>query len=41
MEVHYKKTLEREPLEKKKSKLVDDDKPKLYISDKMLTLQEG
>ena len=34
MEVYYEKTLEREPLEEKKSKPVD-------ISDKMLILDEG
>ena len=35
------KTLEREPLEEKKSKPVDEDKPKSDISDKMLILEEG
>ena len=41
MEVYYEKTLEREPLEEKKSKPVDEDKPKSDISDKMLILEEG
>ena len=41
MEIYYKKTLEREPLEEKKSKPVDEDKPKSDISDKMLILEEG
>ena len=41
MEVYNEKTLEREPLEEKKSKLVDEDKPKSNISDKMLILEEG
>ena len=41
MEVYYEKTLERESLEEKKSKPVDEDKPKLDISDKMLILEEG
>ena len=40
MEVYYEKTLEREPLEEKKSKPVDEDKPKSDISDKMLILLE-
>ena len=39
MEVYYEKTLEREPLEEKKSKPVDEDKS--VISDKMLILEEG
>ena len=34
-------TMEREPLEEKKSKPVDEDKPKSDISDKMLILEEG
>ena len=38
MEVY---NVEREPLEGKKSKPVDEDKPKLDISDKMLILEEG
>ena len=41
MEVYYEKTLEREPLEEKKSKPVDEDKPKSNISDKMLIFEEG
>ena len=41
MEVYYEKTLERKPLEEKKSKPVDEDKPKSDISDKMLILEEG
>ena len=41
MEVYYEKTLEREPLEEKKPKPVDKDKPKSDISDKMLILEEG
>ena len=39
--IFYEKTLEREPLEEKKSKPVDEDKPKSDISDKMLILEEG
>ena len=41
VEVYYEKTLEREPLEEKQSKPVDEDKPKSDISDKMLILEEG
>ena len=41
MEVYYEKTLERKPLEEKKSEPVDEDKPKSDISDKMLILEEG
>ena len=41
MEVYNEKTLERELLEEKKSKRVDEDKPKLDISDKMLISEEG
>ena len=41
MEVQYKKTLEREPLEEKKSKPVDENKPKSDNNDKMLILEEG
>ena len=44
MEVYYEKTLEREPLEDKKSEpveTVDEHKPKSDISDKMLILEEG
>ena len=41
MEVYYEKTLEREALEKKKLKPVDEDKSKSDISDKMLILEEG
>ena len=41
MEIYYEKTLEREPLEEKKSKPVGEDKPKSDISDKMLILEEG
>ena len=41
MEVYYEKTLEREPLEDKKSEPVDEDKPKSDISDKMLILEES
>ena len=41
MEVYYGKTLEREPLEEKKLKPVDEDKSKSDISDKMLILEEG
>ena len=40
-QVYYEKTVEREPLEEKKSKPVDEDKPKSDISDKMLILEEG
>ena len=40
-EVYYEKTVERELLEEKKSKPVDEDKPKSDISDKMLILEEG
>ena len=39
--VYYEKTLERKQLEAKKSKPVDEDKPKADISDKMLILEEG
>ena len=41
MEVYYEKTVDREPLEEKKSKPVDEDKSKSDISDKMLILEEG
>ena len=41
MEVYNEKALEREPLEEKKSKPVDEDKPKSDISDKMLIWEEG
>ena len=41
LEVYHEKTPEREPLEKKKSKPVDEDKPKSDTSDKMLILEEG
>ena len=41
VEVYYEKSLEREPLQEKKSKPVDEDTPKLNISDKMLILEEG
>ena len=41
MEVYYEKTLERQPLEEKRSKPVDEDTPKSDISDKMLILEEG
>ena len=40
-EEYYEKTREREPLQQKKSKPVDKDKPKSDISDKMLILEEG
>ena len=41
MEAYYEKNLEREPIEEKKSKPVDEDTPKSDISDKMLILEEG
>ena len=40
-EVYYENTLERELLEEKKSKPVDEDEPKSDVSDKMLILEEG
>ena len=40
-ETMKEKTLEREPLEEKKSKPVDEDESKSDISDKMLILEEG
>ena len=39
MGVYYEKMLEREPLESKKSKPAEEDKPKSDISDKMLILE--
>ena len=41
MEVYYEKTLEREPLEEKKSKPVDEDKSQSDISYKMLIFEKG
>ena len=40
-EVHYEKTLEKKPSEKKKSKSVDEDNPKSDISNNILILEEG
>ena len=41
IKVYQDKTQESEPLEEKKSKPVDEDKPKSDVSDKMLILEEG